>query len=202
MRHIRPQSINKGGLVGEFMPTDYVVFANTPELAHVRAFWQALVSHALTIDEASARIAELNNPRDTEDPEYAAWLDDQEHAAMDAHFYLTRASILSLLSGFVEFCLLEIYQIVFHSYPTRSRPDFLRDVLRPLENEIGQLEPPDAYKKTILDSREAIRNALQHGRWMGLKEQSDGIDVHNAFLGVVSYTSLIEEALRKSRTVK
>lgn len=198
MRHIRPQWINQGGLVGELMPTDYTVFSNTPELAHVRAFWQALVSHAMMIDEASAQLAESHAPADAEEPEYAAWISEQRDIAADAHFYLTRASLLSLLSGFVEFCLLEVYQLVFHSYPSNARPDLLKDVLRPLENEIGRIELPEVYKTNVLDSREAVRNALQHGRWMGLKEQSDKIDVHSAFLGVVSYMSLIEQALRRA----
>jgi hypothetical protein len=202
MRHIRPQWTDKGGLIGEFMLTDFIVFANTPEMTHVRVFWRALVSHALTIDEASARLAESHAVVDVEDPEDTEFINEQHDIVWSAHFYLTRASILSLLSGFVEFCLLEVYQLVFHSYPNRSRPDLLRDIIRPLEAEIGQIEPPEVYKAYVLDSRETIRNALQHGRWMGLKEQSDKIDVNNAFLGVVSYMSLIEEALLKARNTQ
>lgn len=202
MRHIRPRWIETEGITGEFLPSDYGVFLNIEELAHVSRFWDALVNHALAVDEASSRLAQRTTPTDPKDAENDAWAQEQQEKAADSHFYLTRASILSLIAGFVEFCLLEAYELVFESYPTKDRPDIMRDVIHPLESKIGTIKLPDLYKTTVLESRDSIRNALQHGRWMGLKDASEKIDIHDAFLGVVSYTYELETSLRNAGTIK
>lgn len=198
LHHIRTRSIIDGTLIGEISVTDYVVFYNISELSHVSRFWDSLVIHALSVDQVSARLATKPVKANASDPENFAWLQDEKRNAVDAHNYLTRASILSLLASFAEFCLLESYKIVFCRYPDNPKPRIDKDLKIPLEKEIGPIEFPEIYKQTVVDSRDSIRNALQHGRWMNLKDESEKIDLHEAFIGIVSYTTSIEEALRKS----
>jgi len=163
IRHIRPRWVDEGGITGEFSVSDYGVFLNIAELAHVSNFWNALVTHALTVDEASSKHAEAPTVSHTGDPEYMACLEEQQGIAKDAHFYLTRASLLSLIAGFVEFCLIEAYQLVFGSYPAKERPDIVKDVIQPMESTIGELKLPDLYVNAVLleKSNEWIDNGCR-----------------------------------------
>lgn len=202
MRHIQSRWINEGGITGDFLPSDYGVFLNVPELAHVSSFWEALVTHAQTVDNGAASLAMQLGKSNTGDPEYSAWIEEQEENASKAHFYLTRASLLSLIAGFVEFSLLESYLLVFGTYPLKDKPSIKEKVIKPIEKQIGSIHVPELYKRIMVDSRDTIRNALQHGRWMQLKEESDKIDIHDAFLGVVAYAYELESALRDAGKIK
>ena len=202
MNHIRPRWIDDADFNGELSPSDYGVFIDIPDLAHVARFWDALVTQALAVDEASAKLAMPAKVSHTGDPEHAAWIQERLATATDAHFYLTRASLLSLMAGFVEFSLLEAYKTVFGSYPSMEKPKIGNDVIKPLKSKIGDLKLPDLYVDTVIISRDTIRNALQHGRCMGLREASDRVDIHDAFLGVVSFAYEIETALRNAGKIE
>jgi hypothetical protein len=198
MNHIRSRWVNNAGIIGELSPSDYGVFINVSDLAHVSRFWESLVTHAIAVDKASSNLAAAATEPYSEDPEHSAWLENQRAIAAHAHFYLTRAALLSLLDGFVEFMLLEVYKLLFGLYPPKKRPEFEKDLVKPLQSKLGDLKLPDLYVDTMKKSRDTIRNALQHGRWMGLNESSHSVDIHDAFLGIASFAYEIEMALRNA----
>jgi hypothetical protein len=196
MAHIKPRYIKSDNFEGELTVDDYGIFLNGGDLKHVSRFWEAAVAQAQILDLAhehaiAASDAATNDP----DPEAAGMAYERHEVLQLSDTYLVTANIFCLLAAFFEFAILEVYSLVFSAPPSVQRPELVQHILDPLSQRGIVTEVPSEFRDHVLDNRDAVRNAFAHGRWTQLRDATEPIDLHGAFIGIITYFGAVEENL-------
>jgi hypothetical protein len=199
MAHIKARYIKGDDFEGELTVEDYGVFLYGGDLKHVSRFWEATVAQALILDVAHERaVASSNAATHDEHPEAAGMAYDRHEVIQLSDAYLVKANIFCLLAAFFEFAILEVYSLVFRSPPSMQRPELVKHILDPLRQRGIITEVPKEFRDHVLNNRDAVRNAFAHGRWTQLREATEPIELHDAFIGIIAYFGALEENLRSN----
>jgi hypothetical protein len=197
MPHIKPRYIKRSDIEGEFTVEDYGVFLDGGDLKHVSRFWDATVAQALILDlEHERAVASANAATNDADPKFAIMAYERYEVLKLSDEYLVKANIFCLLAAFFEFAILEVYALVFGTQPSVERPELGKHILSPLRERGIITEVPKEFLDHVLGNRDAVRNSFAHGRWNQLRAATEAVELHDAFIGVISYFGAVEENLR------
>jgi hypothetical protein len=178
--------LNKVWLMWEVVKTFY----KFSDEAHV----DAISNFELQIEEQFAEPS-----RSEEKFRAVAMLADQRNRADLSGNILVRAAVLHLQTAFVEFALKEIFKFVFPGREIPSRPELMRDLIRPLEQAGAFKDFPPEYKENVQKYWNSVRNQFAHGDWAELAKEVKDMNLAKAFEGTAKLMEHFETNLRQIR---
>jgi hypothetical protein len=186
------------------------VFKSAGPLNKVWLMWEVVKKfYRLSDDAHNAEIASLEKQIDEHRTEAAnltkerlrggAILADKKKLADLSGDILIRATILHLLTAFVEFAVKQIFKLLLPNNKLPPKSKFEKDLINPLK-EIGAFtEYPPEYCESVHKYREAVRNQFAHGDWFELAKEVQDLDLTKAFEGTAKLMAHFEANMQRLR---
>jgi hypothetical protein len=128
-----------------------------------------------------------------------AMLADEKRLAGLSGDILTRATILHLLTAFVEFAVKQIFTFLLPDNTLPAIPKFERDLINPLKAIGAFTDYPPEYRESVHKYRDAVRNQFAHGDWIELAREVQDLDLTKAFEGTAKLMAHFETNMQRLR---
>jgi hypothetical protein len=189
------------------------VFKSTGPLNKVWLMWEVVKKfYRLSDDAHSAEIADLekqiNDWTQAADVTEAdlteetlrggAILADKKKVAGLSGDILIRATILHLLTAFVEFAVRQIFKLLLPNKKLPQKPSFT-DLINPLKTIGAFTDYPPEYCESVHKYREDVRNQFAHGNWVELAKEVQDLDLTKAFEGTAKLMAHFEANIQRLR---
>jgi len=191
------------------------VFKPTGPLNRVWLMWEVVKKFYRLSDEAhSAEIADLEKQitdwtqaADTTEAEDltekrmrgGAILADKKNVADLSGDILTRATILHLLTAFVEFAVKQIFELLLPDEKLPAKPWLEKHLIPPLKAIGAFTEYPPEYLESVDKFRDDVRNNFAHGNWVELAREVQALDLAKAFEGTAKLMAHFETNMQRLR---
>jgi hypothetical protein len=111
----------------------------------------------------------------------AAELADQRRLMGLSETILIRATVLHLLTAFVEFAVKQVFKLVLPDKELPKRPSFMKDLIAPLAQAEAITDFPPEYCGQVHKYRDVVRNQFAHGDWFELAREVQDLDIEKPF---------------------
>jgi hypothetical protein len=191
------------------------VFEPTGPLNRVWLMWEVVkifyrLSDAAHSDEIAVLEKQLDDWTQAADATEAADLTEEQmrHGAMLADKkrlaglsgnILIRATILHLLTAFVEFAVKQIFELLLPDKKLPPEPKFVRDFIDPLKEIRAFTDFPPEYCESVFKFRDDVRNNFAHGNWVELAREVQDLDLTKAFEGTAKLMAHFETNMQRLR---
>jgi len=186
------------------------VFKPTGPLNKVWLMWEVVKKfYSLSDDAHRAEIASLEkqiNEHWTEAADLTeermrggTILADKKRLAGLSGDILIRATILHLLTAFVEFAVKQIFKLLLPNKKLPQRTSFETDLINPLKAIGAFTDYPPEYCKSVHKYRNAVRNQFAHGDWFELAREVQDLDLTKAFEGTAKLMAHFETNMQRLR---
>ena len=127
-----------------------------------------------------------------------ATLADKKRLAGLSGNILIRATVLHLLTAFVEFAVKQIFELLLPDKNLPQKP-WLEDLIKPLKAIGAFTDYPPEYLESVDKYRVAVRNNFAHGNWVELAREVQDLDLTKAFEGTAKLMAHFETNMQRLR---